>query len=144
MAREDAAPAQRYRFVDGVGEIGVISSVSQPFCGTCNRLRLTADGAVRNGYTIKVLNMVRKQGRFLLTVDGVADATLNVIGLDGDGLKQIELPVPPDSVGSFRVFVTAPKSAVAGSSVPMTVSVIDQDNGTVQTHRNLFAGPGQE
>ena len=30
------------------GEIGVISSVTQPFCGTCNRLRLTADGAVRN------------------------------------------------------------------------------------------------
>ena len=42
------APAERFRFADGVGEIGVISSVTQPFCGTCNRLRLTADGAVRN------------------------------------------------------------------------------------------------
>ena len=45
---DDRAPAERYRFVDGQGEIGVISSVTQPFCGTCNRLRLTADGAVRN------------------------------------------------------------------------------------------------
>jgi cyclic pyranopterin phosphate synthase len=42
------APAQRFRFRDGVGEIGLISSVTEPFCGTCNRLRLTADGAVRN------------------------------------------------------------------------------------------------
>jgi len=42
------APADRFRFDDGGGEIGVISSVSQPFCGTCNRLRLTADGAIRN------------------------------------------------------------------------------------------------
>ena len=42
------APAERFRFVDGVGEIGLISSVTQPFCGTCNRLRLTADGALRN------------------------------------------------------------------------------------------------
>ena len=42
------APAERFRFVDGGGEIGLISSVTQPFCGTCNRLRLTADGAVRN------------------------------------------------------------------------------------------------
>jgi len=42
------APAERFRFVDGCGEIGVISSVTQPFCGTCNRLRLTADGTVRN------------------------------------------------------------------------------------------------
>jgi len=43
-----AAPAERFRFRDGIGEIGLISSVSQPFCGTCNRLRLTADGSVRN------------------------------------------------------------------------------------------------
>jgi cyclic pyranopterin phosphate synthase len=45
---DDHAPADRFRFVDGAGEIGVISSVTEPFCGTCNRLRLTADGAVRN------------------------------------------------------------------------------------------------
>jgi cyclic pyranopterin phosphate synthase len=42
------APAERFRFVDGHGEIGLISSVTQPFCGTCNRLRLTADGSIRN------------------------------------------------------------------------------------------------
>jgi cyclic pyranopterin phosphate synthase len=44
----DSAPAERFKFVDGAGEIGLISSVSEPFCGTCNRLRLTADGAIRN------------------------------------------------------------------------------------------------
>lgn len=38
--------AERYRFVDGHGEIGFISSVSQPFCGTCTRLRLSTDGKV--------------------------------------------------------------------------------------------------
>jgi GTP 3',8-cyclase len=43
-----AAPAQRFRFCDGGGEIGLVSSVTQPFCGTCNRLRLTADGSIRN------------------------------------------------------------------------------------------------
>jgi cyclic pyranopterin phosphate synthase len=36
--------AQRYRYVDGAGEIGVISSVSEPFCGDCTRARLSADG----------------------------------------------------------------------------------------------------
>jgi cyclic pyranopterin phosphate synthase len=43
-----AAPAERFRFADGIGEIGLISSVTEPFCGTCNRLRVTADGALRN------------------------------------------------------------------------------------------------
>ena len=36
--------ARRYRYRDGAGEIGVISSVSQPFCGDCTRARLSADG----------------------------------------------------------------------------------------------------
>jgi cyclic pyranopterin phosphate synthase len=44
----DPAPADRFRFCDGRGEIGVVASVTRPFCGTCNRLRLTADGAIRN------------------------------------------------------------------------------------------------
>jgi cyclic pyranopterin phosphate synthase len=42
------APAVEYRFRDGVGGIGLIASVSRPFCGNCNRLRLTADGKLRN------------------------------------------------------------------------------------------------
>ena len=36
--------AQRYAFEDGAGEVGFISSVSQPFCGDCSRARLSADG----------------------------------------------------------------------------------------------------
>jgi hypothetical protein len=36
--------AERYRYRDGAGEFGIISSVTQPFCGSCTRARLTADG----------------------------------------------------------------------------------------------------
>jgi cyclic pyranopterin phosphate synthase len=36
--------AQRWRFDDGGGEVGFISSVSQPFCGACSRARLSSDG----------------------------------------------------------------------------------------------------
>jgi cyclic pyranopterin phosphate synthase len=46
--RHASAPAERFRFTDGIGEIGIIRTVTQPFCGTCDRLRLTADGAIRN------------------------------------------------------------------------------------------------
>ena len=42
------APASRFRFVDGQGEIGIVASVSQKFCGTCDRIRITADGQFRN------------------------------------------------------------------------------------------------
>lgn len=38
--------AERYRYADGAGEVGFISSVTQPFCGACTRARLSADGHV--------------------------------------------------------------------------------------------------
>lgn len=51
--------ANRYRFRDGAGEIGMIASVTQPFCGDCTRLRLSADGKLFtclfavDGYSIR-------------------------------------------------------------------------------------------
>jgi len=39
--------ARRYRFDDGIGEIGIIAPVSHPFCGHCSRVRLTSDGKIR-------------------------------------------------------------------------------------------------
>jgi GTP 3',8-cyclase len=45
--REPSATARVYRFADGRGKIGFINPVSEPFCGDCNRIRLTADGRLR-------------------------------------------------------------------------------------------------
>jgi len=45
--REASETARRYTFEDGVGEIGIIAPVSQPFCGACSRVRLTSDGKIR-------------------------------------------------------------------------------------------------
>jgi cyclic pyranopterin phosphate synthase len=42
------APATEFEFADGRGRIGIITSVSQPFCGSCDRFRITADGKLRN------------------------------------------------------------------------------------------------
>jgi cyclic pyranopterin phosphate synthase len=43
-----SAPATRYRYLDGGGEVGVIATVTEKFCDTCDRIRLTADGQFRN------------------------------------------------------------------------------------------------
>jgi cyclic pyranopterin phosphate synthase len=41
---QGSAPAVDYEFADGAGQVGVVASVTEPFCSTCNRARLTADG----------------------------------------------------------------------------------------------------
>ena len=47
LPRDKHATARVYRFADGQGRIGFINPVSEPFCGDCNRIRLTADGRLR-------------------------------------------------------------------------------------------------
>jgi len=47
VIHERSETARKYRFADGRGEIGLIAPVSQPFCGHCSRIRLTADGKLR-------------------------------------------------------------------------------------------------
>ena len=44
---EHVQPAERFRYADGVGDVGVIASVTAPFCGDCDRVRITAEGKFR-------------------------------------------------------------------------------------------------
>jgi cyclic pyranopterin phosphate synthase len=56
-----SAPAVDYEFLDGAGEVGIIGSVTEPFCSSCTRLRLTADGKLvtclfaESGFDLKAL-----------------------------------------------------------------------------------------
>jgi cyclic pyranopterin phosphate synthase len=47
VAANRSSTSRVYRFADGLGEVGFINPVSEPFCASCNRLRLTADGQIR-------------------------------------------------------------------------------------------------
>ena len=42
-----SSTARRFRFADGIGELGFVSPVSEPFCSSCDRIRVTADGQLR-------------------------------------------------------------------------------------------------
>jgi cyclic pyranopterin phosphate synthase len=47
LPTKPSSTARRFRFADGAGEIGFVNPVSEPFCSTCDRIRLTADGQLR-------------------------------------------------------------------------------------------------
>ncbi|MEO6121684.1 MAG: GTP 3',8-cyclase MoaA [Acidimicrobiales bacterium] len=48
LSERGSQPAERYRYRDGRGEIGVVASVTRSFCASCDRVRLTAEGMFRN------------------------------------------------------------------------------------------------
>jgi cyclic pyranopterin phosphate synthase len=61
IGRAGSAPSLDYQFADGQGDLGVIASVTEPFCSSCSRVRLTADGKLvtclfsADGYDLKTL-----------------------------------------------------------------------------------------
>ena len=69
-----SAPATRWRYTDGGGEIGVVASVSQSFCDSCDRVRITADGQFRNCLFATDETDVRSLLRDGSSDDVVADA----------------------------------------------------------------------
>ena len=89
--------ARRYRYRDGAGEVGVISSITQPFCGDCTRARLTADGKL---YTC--LFATRGHDLRGLIRDGASDgqieaALARIWGERDDRFSEIRTAATPDA-----------------------------------------------
>lgn len=85
LEREPSATARVYRFADGRGQIGLINPVSEPFCGDCNRIRLTADGRLRTCLFSLNETDLRTPMR-----DGVSDLELEQIIRDAVWRKELK------------------------------------------------------
>ncbi len=83
--RDSSAPASQFVFEDGIGQIGFIASVSQPFCASCNRFRLTADGKLRNCLFSLVETDIKTLIRGSASDDDIADAVANSIADKKEG-----------------------------------------------------------
>ena len=105
-------------------------------------VRLT-DGSIRNSYTYKVLNMERQAKTFELSIDGIENAQLRVIGSEDEWTDLAKLPVKPDAVGSFRVLVRADRARLDGKSSDLTLVLEDKSNGAVHEYDAAFSGPAR-
>jgi GTP 3',8-cyclase len=81
--------AERWRYADGAGEIGVITSVTQPFCGSCTRARLSADGQLYTCLFASTGFDFRALLRGGATDDDLRAAIANVWGSRGDRYSEI-------------------------------------------------------
>ncbi len=104
-----------------------------------------SDGSIRNGYTFKILNMERVDTRFTVTIRGLEGAHMAVVGYDGpaNDPAAVSLPVPGDSVGTFRIYVSVDLRALAGASTPFTFHVANEASGETLDHRVNFNAPSR-
>lgn len=80
-----SAPASLWRYRDGGGDVGVIPSVTQPFCGDCDRIRLTADGKLRTCLFATAETDLRDLVRDGATDSVIADVVAAAVGEKGPG-----------------------------------------------------------
>ncbi len=98
-----AAPADRWRYLDGKGTVGVIPSVSKPFCADCDRVRLTSDGQFRTCLFATVefdlRNLLRNGG----TDDEIADLIIHAVGTKwaGHQINQVNFIRPNRSMSQI-------------------------------------------
>ena len=98
-----------------------------------------ADGSIRNGYTIRVMNKQHAAKSYELAVAG-DEGRLSMVGQDGHAAV-VTLSAPPDGMAAHRVFVQLPRAALAGGQRPLTFELKDVEAGQVQTFDTVFHGP---
>ena len=94
---ERSETARKFRFADGRGEIGLINPVSQPFCGHCSRLRLTADGKLRTCLFSKEDHDLRFLLRDSATDREIGDEILGIVAQKEKGHRLNEPGFVPPS-----------------------------------------------
>ena len=102
---------------------------------------LLSDGSIRNGYTVKLLNMVNEPREFELIVDGLPQAQINVADQAPDGAGRHIFDAEPDRLKTLKVFVIMPKSAVPPGSTPFTMTVRDVNGTESATYKATFIAP---
>jgi polyferredoxin len=95
-----------------------------------------SNGDIQNGYSIKILNMVRENAQYDIKVTGIDQLKLKVIGQPA-----ALVTVPGDSVGTFRILLHAPAASLGDESTPIKVTIEDQTTHETSSHDAVFRGP---
>jgi cyclic pyranopterin phosphate synthase len=103
MPARGAAPADRWRYLDGKGTVGVIPSVTKPFCGDCDRVRITADGQFRTCLFATDESDLRALLRDGSSDDVIADSIIRAVGKKwaGHQIGQVQFVKPRRSMSQI-------------------------------------------
>jgi cytochrome c oxidase accessory protein FixG len=101
-----------------------------------------ADGSIRNGYTIKILNKSRAPKSYFLSVDGLEGSALALLGQESDPGERIRVEAGADTVATYRVALTAPRGALDGAASDIEFVLEELEGGGTSAHDTVFRGPG--
>lgn len=102
---------------------------------------LESDGSIRNGYTIRLLNMIPEPRTILLSLDGLPDATMKINGLSSDDGRLFAVSVDPDKATTLKVFVTVPARALPDGNESFSFIAEDRSSHEHDRYNATFNSP---
>ncbi len=102
---------------------------------------LLPSGALRNGYTLHVLNKTAQASVYELTIEGLPGAKLAVAEAGLAAMAAVRLPVGQDQLGNFRILVTASPQALDHGAQHVTFVLRDNSTGITAHYDAVFMGP---
>lgn len=103
---------------------------------------LESDGSIRNGYTLRVLNMVPQPRKVTVSLSGLEGATMRIPELSKTDGRTFTIDAEPDAATTIKVFVTWKQSGSATNEFLFVVD--DADHADRATYRAAFNSPGDE
>ncbi|HEY1361774.1 MAG TPA: cytochrome c oxidase accessory protein CcoG [Xanthobacteraceae bacterium] len=100
-----------------------------------------ADGELRNGFTVRILNKSLETRSFVLTVEGLSDVDLKVVGEAAATGGTAEVAVGPDQTSELRVLVSTYSRLPPAASIPLTFRLRDVSTGATASASDHFRGP---
>lgn len=105
---------------------------------------MLSDGSIRNDFTLRVLNREGVPRRFAISIEGLAQPKLAIIGIEPDAEGRLVVPVDPDQTREVRLSITAPVDAPTGHTADITITASDVDGRERASARDHFiSGAGE-
>jgi polyferredoxin len=100
-----------------------------------------SDGAIRNGYEVKILNMKLEPRSFRLSVDGIKGASIWLAGSQDTNGQSLDVDVKPDQLRAMKVFVRAPRSSITSQRQGFRFVVESIGDQEAETYDAQFVSP---
>jgi cytochrome c oxidase accessory protein FixG len=100
-----------------------------------------ADGSLRNGYTVKIVNKSQTNGAYDLSIGGLPDAKMAIAEGDPTPSSTVRVLGSSDEVETFRLLVTARPAALTDGSLPVDFILRDTTTGAQTVYHSVFMGP---
>ncbi|MER9559401.1 cytochrome c oxidase accessory protein CcoG [Mesorhizobium sp. M0323] len=100
-----------------------------------------SDGSIRNGYTVKLLNMIPEPRTIIVTIWGLPGAEMSIVGVDLPADRSFAIQVEPDRLKMLKVFVRLPADEILGEAQIFTLRVEDKASFESNEYIATFNAP---